>query len=95
MTQQCFGFGIGGSLDFGTWYNLFNCRRWADQGLRDLGLQIAGEGAFEIQISVSRPDRSADTVFCEPVTLAAKHPVDLDMSQLLLGDDGAGLAEIR
>lgn len=95
MTHQRFGFGIGGSLDFGAWYNLFNCARWADQGLRDLGLQISGEGAFEIQISVSRPDRSADTVFCEPVTLAAKHPVDLDMSQLLLGDDVAGLAEIR
>ena len=63
-------FAPGGTADFNTYANLFNCGKWAKYcDLEQLSLHLSGSGTFEVVIFYAHPDHSYMRLVNEVVTL--------------------------
>lgn len=77
-------FAAAGSADFGSWFNAFNAEKWKKEcALVDLSLLLAGDGTFELTVTLIPRDRSWDTVINDVVTLSADAPLRVELSHLL------------
>lgn len=75
--SQRFSFGVGGKLDFDSWYNLFNLSKWGDAGLERLALKLTGDGVFEIKLWQTRWGRSRELIYSEVHKLPSDSVLDL------------------
>jgi len=84
-------FAAGGKARFDTWFNLFNIGKWRQHcGLRDLRLQLEGEGRFELEVVLAFPSRSWERIFIDVITFDPDAPFELDLTPLLELEAGQG-----
>lgn len=70
MRKQRVQFIPGSLADFCTYYNLFNTGKWVKHcDLETLELELHGEGHFELTVFHVRPERSAERVITDIITL--------------------------
>ena len=79
LKMQSFSFGVGGTLDFDSWHNLFNLSKWSDAGLERLALKLTGNGAFEIKLWQTRWGRSRELIYSEVHKLPSDSVLDLSL----------------
>lgn len=76
-------FDDAGSADFGTYFNLFNVGKWKNHcGLKNLQLELRGEGQFFVSVMLVRHNRSWERLD-ETVTLKKDEAQTLDVTELL------------
>lgn len=78
----------GGIAQFNTAMNLFNYRKWVRHCmLQTLGLQLVGEGRFEVVVFQVSPDKSWERLYEEVETLPRGGRLQIDLTDRLQASD--------
>ncbi|MEL6570443.1 MAG: glycosyl transferase [Pseudomonadota bacterium] len=73
-------FEIGAQVQFDTYFNVFNIGKWTTHcGLKDIGLQLSGEGTIELTVCIVYANQSPMRLIDEIITLEPSNRLQIQV----------------